>query len=447
MPVSPYSVDAGSRKIDPSRKQTRPLKPDGSPDDNNRVEIGPTALAFKEWAALGLEIPQLDAMREFRLKRLCEQLHKHDYGGIILFDPLNIRYATDTTNMQLWITHNPARACFVSADGYMVLWDFHSCDHLSAHLPLVKEVRSGASFFYFESAYRTGEHADIFARTVDELMREYAGGNRRLAVDKIEIVGLRALEKIGFEVFEGQFVTELARVIKGPDEIKALRCACAACEASMAEMQNALYAGQSENDVWAVLHAENIKRGGEWLETRICSSGPRTNPWFQECGPRIISDGELLALDTDMVGTYGMCCDVSRTWICGDVEPDAEQKRLYQIAYEHIMTNMELLKPGITFQEITERSHRLPDNYKANRYSVVMHGIGLCDEYPSIRYPEDFAAHGYDGTIEAGMVLCVEAYVGEAGGKNGVKLEDQVLITESGFENMTKYPFEARFFK
>jgi len=447
MSASPYSIDPENRKIDPSRKQGMPLKADGSPDDNDRVEIGPTALAFKEWEALGLEIPQLDSMREFRLQRLCEQLQKNDYGGIVLFDPLNIRYATDTTNMQLWITHNPARACFVAASGYMVLFDFHSCEHLSAHLPLVKELRGGASFFYFESADRGEEHAGSFAKQIDELMREHAGNNRRLAVDKIEIAGLRALEKTGFEVFEGQAVTELARVIKGPDEIKALYCATAACEASMVEMQKALYAGQSENDVWAVLHAENIKRGGEWIETRICSSGPRTNPWFQEAGPRVISDGELLALDTDLIGTYGMCCDISRTWLCGDVEPDAEQKRLYQIAYEHIMTNMELLKPGVTFQELTEKAHRLPESCRPNRYGVIMHGVGLCDEYPAIRYSEDFDAHGYHGVVEAGMVLCVEAYVGEVGGKNGVKLEDQVLITEDGFDNMTQYPFEDAFLK
>ncbi len=445
MTASPYSVDPENRKIDPTRKPATRLKPDGSPDDNDRVEIGPTALAFKEWEGLDLEIPQLDAMREFRLRRLCEQLQKNDYGGIVLFDPLNIRYATDATNMQLWITHNPARACFVAASGYMVLFDFHSCDHLSEHLPLVREVRAGASFFYFESANRSEEHAAIFANSIDELMRSHAGGNRRLAVDKIEIAGLRALEKIGFEVFEGQVVTELARVIKGPEEIKALRCATAACEASMFEMQKALYAGQSENDVWSVLHAENIKRGGEWIETRICSSGPRTNPWFQEAGPRIISDGELLALDTDLIGTYGMCCDISRTWICGDVVPDAEQRRLYQIAYEHIITNMQLLKPGISYREITEKAHRLPDNCIPNRYGVVMHGVGLCDEYPSIRYREDYEKYGYDGVVEAGMVLCVEVYVGEVGGKNGVKLEDQILITEDGFDNLTKYPYEGVF--
>ena len=441
---SPFSIDSSNRKIDPTRRPNISLKADGSPDENDRVEIGPTALAFQEWKALGLEAPHLDSMREYRLERLCGEIRRHDYGGILLFDPLNIRYATDSTNMQLWTSHNPARACYVSADGYIVLWEFHSCEHLSAHLPLVKELRSGAGFFYFLSGDRSEEHAKLFAKDVDDVMRKQSAGNRRLAVDKIEMTGLRELERLGLEVFEGQEVTEIARVIKGEDEIKALYCATAACEASMVKMQEAIYAGQSESDIWAVLHAENIRRGGEWIETRICSSGPRTNPWFQEAGPRIISDRELLALDTDLIGPYGMCCDISRTWLCGDVEPSADQKELYRIAYEHIMTNRELLKPGVGFCELTEKGLRLPEEYRAQRYGVMMHGVGLCDEYPAIYYPEDLEDHGYDGVVEAGMVFCGEAYIGKVGGKNGVKLEDQVLVTDNGFKEMSTYPFEEK---
>jgi Xaa-Pro aminopeptidase len=142
-----------------------------------------------------------------------------------------------------------------------------------------------------------------------------------------------------------------------------------------------------------------------------------------------------------------MCSDISRTWICGDVEPNAEQKRIYQIAYEHIITNMELIRPGVSFEEITQKAHRLPKNCRANRYGVLMHGVGLCDEYPAIRYPEDIKSYGYQGTLEAGMVICVEAYVGEAGGSNGVKLEDQILVTEDGFDNMTHFPFEDAFLR
>ncbi len=92
--------------------------------------------------------------------------------------------------------------------------------------------------------------------------------------------------------------------------------------------------------------------------------------------------------------------------------PRAEQKQLYQIAWEHIQENMALLRPGLSFAELTQRDHRLPEAYRALRYGVLAHGIGLCDEYPSVRYPEDQEQHGYSGCLEAGMTLCVEAMSG-----------------------------------
>ncbi|MCH7302112.1 M24 family metallopeptidase, partial [Pseudomonas capeferrum] len=359
---SPFSITADARRIDPARRRATALKADGSVDDNDRSEIGPTPLAFAEWEQLGLQPPHLPTMREYRLARIRAQLVERDLAGVLLFDPLNIRYATDTTNMQLWTTHNPARACFVAASGHVVLWDFHGCDHLSAHLPLVTELRSGASFFYFETGDRTEEHARRFAAQVDELLRAHAGTNRRLAVDRIEVAGVRALDALGVQLFNGQEVTEFARLIKGPDEIKAMRCAVASCEAAVAGMQQTMRAGLTENDIWSALHAGNIRRGGEWIETRILSSGPRTNPWFQESGPRVLSDGDLLSFDTDLIGVYGMCVDMSRSWICGGREPTAEQKRLYRIAYEHIMHNTELVKPGVRFTDLSASAHRLPES-------------------------------------------------------------------------------------
>ncbi|MEH6525808.1 MAG: dimethylsulfonioproprionate lyase DddP [Sneathiella sp.] len=428
------------RKIGP--KGDFSLKPDGTPDDNDRVEIGPTQLAFDEWADAGLEIPNLPRMREQRLARLAKALRDRDYGGILLYDPLNVRFASDTTNMQLWASHNPFRACFVSADGYMVIWDFKNEDLLTAFNPLVKETRSGASFFYFTKGDKTEYYANKFAGEIDELMRAHAGGNRRLAVDKIQIQGLRALEAVGLEIFEGEEVTEKTRAVKQDEEIKALKCAVHACEMSMYEMQHMARPGLTENDVWAVLHAENIRRGGEWIETRILASGPRSNPWFQECGPRVIGNNELLAFDTDMVGCFGMCSDISRTWFLGDGIPTDEQKHLYQHAVTHIQENMKLLGPGVLFKDIVHGGHFLAPEFVSSRYSVKMHGVGLCDEWPHIAYPEDYDEGAFEYACEPGMVFCVEAYVGAKGGNEGVKLEEQVLITEDGFENMTNYPFE-----
>ena len=437
---------ADRRKIDPSRGATLG---DGSPNDNDRVEIGPTRLAFAEWAAAGLALPNLDRMREFRWRRLTEALVARDYGGLLMFDPLNIRYTTDTTNMQLWNSHNPFRAVLLCTDGHMVIWDYKQAPFLTAFNPLVKEVRSGASFFYNVCGDATAADAAGFAAQVTEVMAAHAGTNRRLAVDKIMIHGLRALERAGFEVLEGEEVTERTRAIKGPDEILAMRCAHHACEAAIAEMEAAARAGipggtMSEDDVWAELHKGNIRRGGEWIETRLLASGPRTNPWFQECGPRIIRPNEIVAFDTDLVGAYGICIDISRTWWVGDARPTNAMVAAMHHAMDHIAVNRAMLKPGVSIRELTHGGHQLAPEYWKQKYSCKMHGVGLCDEWPFVPYPDAWVEGAFDVALEPGMVLCVEALVSPEGGDFSIKLEDQVLITETGHETLTTYPFDPR---
>jgi Xaa-Pro aminopeptidase len=251
------TIIGSNRKIDPNRRAH--LKADLTPNDNDRVEIGPTALAFAEWQLAGITPPDIPALRAYRLSRLQEQIRKHDCAGLLLFDPLNIRYATDCTNMQLWIAHNPARAVFVPPEGKMILWDFHNCEHLSAHLPLIGELRGGASFFYFETGDQTAKAAKDFAKQIIDIMAKHAGANKRLAVDRIEHVGYAALCDLGVTVLEGQVLTEHARSIKNDNELNAMRCAIHACEVSIDEMRAVMRPGLSENELWAVLHAGNIK--------------------------------------------------------------------------------------------------------------------------------------------------------------------------------------------
>ena len=104
----------------------------------------------------------------------------------------------------------------------MILCDFHNCEHLSAHLPLIGELRGGASFFYFETGDQTSKAAKDFANQIIDVMAKHAG--------------------------------------------------------------------------------------------------------------------DLMAFDTDLVGTYGYCYDILRAWIIGDVVPNDRQKHLYQTAYDHVMT-------------------------------------------------------------------------------------------------------------
>ena len=71
-----------------------------------------------------------------------------------------------------------------------------------------------------------------------------------------------------------------------------------------------------------------------------------------------------------------------------------------------------------------------------------MHGVGLADEYPSLKHREDYTKKGYDGVFEEGMTICVESMIAVDGGREGVKLEEQVLITKDGPKTLSSYRFE-----
>ncbi|HXV24133.1 MAG TPA: Xaa-Pro peptidase family protein [Alphaproteobacteria bacterium] len=397
--------------------------------------------------ALGLcdHSVQIDmaALRAWRLERVRDELRRRDYGACLLYDPINIRYATGSRNMTVWTLHNAARYCFIPTEGPIILFDFHGCGHLSEGLETIAEVRPTTSWYYFGAGPRMAERAVKWAIEIADLVHTYGGGNRRLAMDHCDPLGFAALSKEAIEVHDAQGPLEMARAIKSPMEVALMGAAVAVAEAGISAMREALKPGMTENALWALLHEANIRLGGEWIETRLLASGGRTNPWFQECSDRIIRAGELVAFDTDLIGPFGYCADISRAFFCGPGRPSDEQRALYGLALEQIHYNMELLKPGLGFRELAEKAWRIPNAYWGNRYSVVVHGVGMADEYPHVGHLDEFTSGmGYDGVFEANMAVCVESYIGAEGGAEGVKLEQQVLITENGVQLLSPYPFE-----
>jgi Xaa-Pro aminopeptidase len=389
-------------------------------------------------------LAQLDMarLRRYRLGRLREQLKEQDLGACVLADGINVRYATGSRNMQIWTIRNPARYVFVPAEGPVVLFDFGGCEHLSRGLETVDEVRPATTWFFFTSGPRVEERAKQWAAEIADLVAAHGGGNRRLGVDRVNPAGVTALAAHGLQVVDANPAVEHARAIKSPDEIACLYAAISVCEAGFARVRDALEPGLTENELWSILHQTNIAMGGEYIETRLLSSGPRTNPWFQESSDRVIRAGDLVAIDSDMYGRFGYFADVSRTFFCGPGRPSGEQRELYGLAHEQIHHNMELLRPGVSFRELSEKSWKMPDAYLANRYMTLVHGAGLSGEYPYITYPQDFSTKGYDGLVEASMTLCVESYIGAAGGAEGVKLEQLVLVTGRGAVPLSTFPFE-----
>ena len=409
------------------------INPGKSPEKIS-VFSEPTDIALKEWQLKGLELPDISIINSYRKERVIRQLQENNVDAVLLFDPLNIRYATGTSNMLLWNTHNPFRSCLVFDDGYCILWDYQESNHyVESNYLYIDEVRTGASMFYFAKGDKVKSAAENFSDQVGQAFKKKGKHSKRLAIDKIMLDGFKILENKDFKIENGEKIMEHARSIKSAEEIKAMRCSISACETSMHIMENKTKPGMTENDIWSILHSEHIKRGGEWIETRLLSSGNKTNPWFQECGSRVIQNNEIVAFDTDLVGCYSICTDISRTWWIGDQEPTNEMKQDYHIALDHIQQNSELVAPGVHFRDLTFKGHQIEEIYKKQQYSCRFHGVGLCDEFPLITYPEDYEEGAFDYVLQPGMTLCVEALISRVNGNFSIKLEDQLLVTESGF--------------
>lgn len=369
-----------------------------------------------------------------RASRLRAAIAADGCDAGLFYDPINIRYATGTSNMQVYSLHNACRYVFVPVDGPIVLFEFKGCEHLSMGHPMVDEIRPAISWYHFVSGSRVAEFAKLWAEEISALL---GFDGRDLCVDRCDPVGAAALAEHGIRLHDGQAAANRARMIKIPEEMRLIRAAIAGCEQGVAEMRAAMRPGMTEQELWAKLHAANIAAGGEWLETRLLTSGQRTNPWYQECSDKAIDPGDLVAFDTDLIGIGGYSVDISRTWTADGGAPTTDQQRLFDAATEQLEHNLGLFRPGASFAEISRHGHLPPDDIHSVTNAAVAHGIGLCNEYPLILNRDHFDDGGYDGEVEVGMVLCVEALAAPPGGVESVKLEEQILVTESGVERLS----------
>lgn len=384
----------------------------------------------------------LKAVRAHRLARARQQIAAHGLAACLLFDPVNLRYASGARNMQVFHQRNPARYLFLPVEGPVILFEFTGCMHLAEGLETIDEVRPAITASYVAAGEAIAEREKLWARETAALLRETVGPGARVGVERINAGAAMALAEEGFVLADAQAPIERARAIKSAEEVKCVVASLRATERAVGSLREALKPGMSENALWSVLHQGVIAADGDYVETRLLNSGPRGNPWFQESSSRIIQDDELVLLDTDVVGRHGYYADFSRTFHAGPGKPSPAQRELYKTAFEQVHHNMDLLKPGLTFREYSEGAWTIPERFFANRYYLSAHGVGMTGEYPYLYHRADYAEAGYDGVIEPGMTLCVESYIGEEGGREGVKLEQQVLITETGVELLSLFPFE-----
>jgi Xaa-Pro aminopeptidase len=381
----------------------------------------------------------LARLRTGRLARLQAAMRAQGVEACLLFNEPNVRYATGASAMPIWSNTTFVRCALVAAAGRPILFEHPNSMHLSRGFEC--EVRPMHAWEFYDD---TGTHAAIFAREILSALSGPGAASRgaglRLAVDRLGTPGYLALERAGFELHDSAPVTTAAREIKTPEEIALFEWNGPILMEMLADFERAIAPGVRERDLLAILAHTLLRRGGEHLATSTVCSGPNTNPWRAEATGRALEPGDLVYVDTDAVGVEGCFFCVSRTFLCGDRPPTPAQREVYRVAYDWLMGLRDLIRPGVSCSELAARAPRLPAKYMPQRYEVMIHGVGLEEESPSVAYPDDPQPNG-DRVLQENMVLVAELYCGEVGGRDGVKLGDEIVVTARGVRDLVPYHY------
>ena len=385
------------------------------------------------------------ALAVARQQRLRAVMRARNVPALLIVDAVNILYATGVDNMTIFSTRTPARYLLLLAEGAAILYEYAGCAHLAAGLDTVDDVRPGRGLCYVSSGGDPVGQARAMAAEIAAAVTDAGLAVDCLAVDRLPYPAIDALRAEGFGLVDADRVLSAARKIKLPGEVALLREAMRRVAGAAGEMEARIEPGRSETEIWADFTRAFVATEGRYIVTRLLQSGARTFPYFQEAGPRKVAAGELVCFDTDTVGFGGYCVDFSRTYLCGDRPATAVQRGLYARAREQLEHNLALVKPGVAFAELAAHAWPVPAEHRASRYYCIGHGLGMSGEFPNI--PHALAGQPYPlaGAVEPGMVLCIESYLGSAAAGQGVKLEEQLLVTECGVERMSAgVPFDDR---
>lgn len=383
----------------------------------------------------------LERLRRARLRKVQAEMQTRDIGALLLTGTTNIRYATGICVMPLWTATNLAHYALVPTGGEPVIFEMAQA-----------KFRAGEFFSDVRNAYHwqarfaetmAAERSAAWAAEIRSVLKEWGLSDARLGVDCLDYNGFSALQSQGIRLADADEPMEAARVVKTGDEIELLRQSAAVCEAALYDLEGAIRPGVSEHELLGVFHHKMLSLGGEHCFTRLLCSGHKTNPWYHEAGSKLVRPGDLVAFDTDMIGPEGYACDISRTFLCGE-KASSEQKEAYKAAFEFTQDLASRLRPGLSYSELLSDLPKYPDDYREQRYSFVLHGLGTDDEPPFLPFPEESGVDKPEGEFRENMVVSVEFYAGKVGGQDGVKLEDEVWISADGPVMLSLYPYEER---
>ncbi len=385
----------------------------------------------------------LDRLREERLQRLRDTLERSDLGALLTFDFANIRYMT-STHIGTWAMDKLIRFALLPRGGEPVVWDFGSAArHHQLYNPwLDGENRARAGISTLRGAFHPDAGiADEVARKVHAVLAEHGLENEPVGVDLVEMPVLVALQGKGLSMVDGQQVFLEARKIKTPDEIALLTQACSMVDAAYEELYGFLRPGVRENECVALVSKVLYELGSEYVEGVNAISGERCSPHPHVYSDRLIRPGDPAFFD--ILHSYlGYRTCYYRTFAVGSAS--SAQRDAYARCREYMDQAIALVRPGATTADIVSVWPRAQDFGFANEEAAFAlqygHGVGLSiwekpifSRLVSLDHPE---------TLEEGMLFALETYWPAEDGWSAARIEEEVVVTATGCEVITKFPAE-----
>lgn len=387
------------------------------------------------------QVVDFNRLRRERLAKVQREMAARDIGALVLTDLMNIRYTTGISIMPLWTATNLAHYTLVPVEGDPAIFEYGLAQfRVEPFWPGVRPARFWQHRFADALA---PEKSDEWAAEIKDVLHGWGVAGSKIAIDCLDFYGFNALQRQKLHLTDADEPIEAARIIKTADEIELMRQSATVAEVALYDLEQAIRPGITENELLAVFWHRMLALGGEHCFTRLLASGYKTNPWFHEAGSKMVRPGDLVGIDTDMVGPEGYACDISRTFLCGEKSTPV-QREAYQIAHDYIQSTIELIQPGVSYHEFVSALTPLPEAYRAQQYTTVVHGIGTDDEPPFIPFPGGTWRLMPEGEFRENMVVSVECYAGKVGEQDGVKLEDEVWITPEGPVVISLYPYESK---
>jgi Xaa-Pro dipeptidase len=373
--------------------------------------------------------------------KLQAQMAKEGYDALILSSPDAIFYSTGYASSFLFATQI-AGYCWalIPAEGpcEVILMEMERQTAVAQLKDVV--IRTFPTWIYIDDeGMDKGEKPaqpdldrpfDIFA---DVVRRKYPNAKVGMEIDSLAYPRCaHAMQVFGANLSDCTPLLRKVRATKTPWEIEVLRRAAKSCERAMFETAGYVRAGWTQAQVFRAFREAAFRQDPEIDACSIIPSiGKRYSTMELPLEDVVLESGDIVRLDPGpSINKYNS--DLSRTFVLGDPRPG--QVELFEILKKGNKRAMQLIGPGVrmcdVFNEVlkTMRGCGLND-YIRGHFGHSVGCMKFVEEYP-------FISPNNTAVFEPGMVFCVETpyYSGKLGGFN---IEDEILITENGYERWT----------